>query len=99
LTAAGTSPAAALTIGPYSVMVLSQTPLNPALSITGTNRTGIINWPAAYAAWTLQSAANLAGNPAAWKAVPATQYQTNTPAISVTITQTGAGAFYRLSQN
>jgi len=99
LTATGTSPAAALTIGPYSVMVLSQTPLNPALSITGTNRTGIINWPAAYAAWTLQSAANLAGNPAAWKAVPATQYQTNTPAISVTITQTGAGAFYRLSQN
>ena len=96
--ATGANPAAALTLGAYSVQVLSPAPLAPALTVTLANRSKTIAWPVAYAGWTLQSATNLGGNAAGWTAVSPTLYQTNAGVISVTFTPAGANLFYRLQQ-
>ena len=94
------SAAANVTIGPYSVMVLSQTALHPTLSLgTGTNNVKAVSWPANYSHWTLQSTTNLAAGSASWTAIPAAQYQTNAAMISVNLTPTGRTAFYRLGEN
>lgn len=95
--ASGGSPSATLAIGPYSVLVLSQTPLMPTLSFTVTDNTRIVSWPANYSAWILQTATNL--EPPAWTAVPSSQYQTNGSIISVNVTPSGRNAFYRLYKN
>jgi len=92
---AGGSTSATITIGPYSALVLSQTPLNPTLTFAGTN----ISWPANYSNWTLQSTTNLTAKTPAWTTVPSSQYQTNATIISVTVTPAGQNVFYRLQEN
>jgi 1,4-alpha-glucan branching enzyme len=97
VTASGTSPSATLAIGPYSVLVFSQTPLMPTLSFGVTNNVKTISWPANYSAWILQSATNI--GPAAWPAVSSSQYQTNGSIISLNVTVTNRNTFYRLYKN
>lgn len=99
VTAAGSNPRAALAIGPYGVLVLSQTPVVPTLTFAVTNHTRTVSWPANYSAWTLESTTNLNGNPPAWVAVPLSQYQTNAAVISVSGTLSGGNVFYRLYKN
>jgi hypothetical protein len=99
VSATGAGSLVPLTIGPYSVMVFSQTPLNPALTFTFTNNTKIISWPVNYSDWTLQSTTNLNANPSSWTTVPASQYQTNASTISVTVTPANQNFFYRLQEN
>lgn len=99
VTVAGGSPSAALSIGPYSVLVLSQTPLTPTLSFTSATATTTVSWPANYSAWTLQSTTNLFGKPPPWIAVPSSQYQTNASVISMTATSSAGTVFYRLYEN
>ncbi len=95
VTATGGSATAAVTIAPYSLLVLSQTPLSPTLSFAVTNKTGILSWPVVYSGWTLETATNLNGTPG-WSAISTSAYQTNTAVISVSITPTNRSAFYRL---
>jgi len=88
-----------LTIGPYSALVLSQTPLTPALAFTVTNQTRLISWPASYSYWTLQSSTSLSPNASAWTTIPASQYQTNAAVIFVDVTPSAPNTFYRLQKN
>ena len=69
--------------------------MSPTLSFAVTNKTGILSWPAVYSGWTLETATNLNGTPG-WSAVSASAYQTNTAAISVSVTPSNRSAFYRL---
>jgi len=92
---AGVSSSATVTIGAYSVLVLSQTPLNPLLAFNAAN----ISWPENYSHWTLQSTTNLNGPASAWTTFPPSQYQTNGSVISVTATPTGQNVFYRLQES
>ena len=97
--AAGASPSGALAIGPYSVLVLSLSPLVPALSFGGNTNLHTISWPVSYAGWTLESATNLFGSVTPWSAVAASQYQTSAAVISVMVTSANPNAFYRLRNN
>ena len=99
IVAVGASASASVTIGPYSVLVLSETPPSPTLSFSVTNNTNTISWPANYSYWSLQSTTNLRANPLSWTAVSASQYQTNASVISVNVTPAGQSAFYRLRKN
>jgi 1,4-alpha-glucan branching enzyme len=93
------SPIAALTIGPYSVLVLSQTPLVPTLAFAFTGGLESVSWPAAYGGWTLQTTTNLFGGASAWTSVPAPQYQTNAGAIFLSVGPASQAAFFRLHKN
>jgi 1,4-alpha-glucan branching enzyme len=96
--ASGNPPTANLTVGPYSALVLSQTPdAPPQLTITQTNGSVIISWPSAYFDWVLATASSLAGNPV-WVAVPATEYQTNGSTTSIGVIQPPGSSFYRLQK-
>ena len=95
ITATGISATASVTIAPYSLLILSQTPPSPTLSLVVTNKTGIISWPVTYSGWTLETATNLNGA-TGWSAISASAYQTNTSAISVSVTPSNRIAFYRL---
>jgi 1,4-alpha-glucan branching enzyme len=97
-TAAG-SPIAAFTIGPYSVLVLSQTPLVPALTFVFNGGPESVSWPANYGAWTLQTTTNLFGGVSDWTTVPPSQYQTNAGAISLPVGPAGPAAFFRLHKD
>ena len=98
VTASGTPARANVTIGPYSVLILSQTPdAPPQLAITTTNGTLTLSWPSAYSAWGLAVSASLGGNPG-WSPVSSSQYETNASTISVSIPPAGAGSFYRLQK-
>src|SRR5207245_2462683 len=83
--AAGGNASANLTIGPYSIVVLSQTPVTPALSFIHTNGAPMVCWPANYSAWSLETATNVSAG-ASWSTVPASQYQTNGGFISASVT-------------
>jgi 1,4-alpha-glucan branching enzyme len=93
--AAGSTPVGRVTIAPYSVLILSQTPVPPPLTTTATGGGVIIAWPAGYAGWVLDTAPALAGSPA-WTPVPAAQYQSNSTSIFFTNTVSNNNNFYRL---
>lgn len=98
VTAVGTPARANVTLGPYSVLVLSQTPdAPPQLTIVPTNGALTVSWPLAYSAWGLAVSASLGGN-SAWIPVSSSQYETNASTISVNIATSGAGGFYRLQK-
>jgi hypothetical protein len=80
------------------VLVLSQTPPTPTLTVTLAKGTPTVSWPANYTGWILQSSTNLTGHPAPWSTVPSSQYQTNGSVVSVTVTASGQQVFYRLYQ-
>ncbi len=99
VTVTGSSPSAALAIGPYSVLVLSQTPVVPTLTFAVTNHAKTVSWPANYSAWTLESSTNVNGKSPAWTVVPLSLYQTNAAVISVSATSSVGNLFYRLYKN
>jgi len=96
VTAAGNPPKANITIGPYSALILSQTPVAaPQLTITATNGAVNLAWPVAYEGWILEASTKLAGSPA-WVEISPAQYQTNAASVFYSASPTGTNTFYRL---
>lgn len=96
--AGGAPVQASVAIGPYSALILSQTPdAPPQLSIAQSGGMATISWPSAYAAWALQTGTSLGGGPSSWTQIPANQYQTSGGTNSFTVPVATAGAsFYQL---
>lgn len=94
--AAGSPATAQVTIGPYSALVLSQTPgVPPQLTIIPTNGVVNISWPRSYFGWVLDASTSLVGNPA-WMQVPSTQYETNATSVFINANGSVGSTFYRL---
>ena len=74
VTASGASPQGNISIGPYSVLILSQISFPPQLAITSSNGLVTVSWPMAFSSWILKSSATPTGNPTSWTTVPAAQY-------------------------
>jgi len=94
--ASGTPATAGITIGPYSALILSQTP-PPTLTVSQTNGLVTVSWPLHASGWVLDTSPTLPGNPPPWASVPAAQCQTNASSIFSTFTSS-ANAVYRLRQ-
>ena len=98
VTASGSPASGLVTIGPYSVLILSQTPdVPPQLTIQSASGAVNIGWPSSYFEWVLAGNSALTGN-AGWVPVPGSQYQTNGSTISVTVPAPSGNAFYRLQR-
>jgi 1,4-alpha-glucan branching enzyme len=98
VTASGSPIKGNITIGPYSVLVLSQTPdVPPQVTINPGQSALNIGWPNAYSGWVLTASTSL-GATASWSQVPPSQYQTNPSNTFVTFAPTGATCFYRLQK-
>jgi 1,4-alpha-glucan branching enzyme len=96
VTASGDPAAGSIIIGPYSALILSQTPnAPPQLTILPTNGTVQISWPSTYLGWVLEASTSLTGNPA-WAQVPIAQYQTNAATVFINASLPGSTTFYRL---
>lgn len=93
--ASGSPATAGVTIGPYSVLVLSQTP-PPRLSVGQSNGVVAVSWTNSAAAWILETAAALTGPAASWSPVSTTQYQTNATSVFVPLPLQTVPTFYRL---
>jgi 1,4-alpha-glucan branching enzyme len=97
VTASASPPKANITIGPYSVLILSQTPdAPPQLTVTPTNNTVSISWPSSYFEWVLYESSSLIGN--SWTQVSTSLYQTNASATSISVTLPAGNNFYRLQK-
>jgi len=96
VTASGSSATANITIGPYSALILSQTPdAPPQLTTMPTNGAVNISWPGSYFGWVLDASTSLTGNPP-WVQVPTAQYQTNATTVFINASLSGSNTFYRL---
>lgn len=96
VTASGSPASGAVSVGPYSALVLSQTPpVRPQLAITQTNGVVNIAWPADYFGWLLNFAPSLSGTPR-WTAFPIAKYQTNAASVSVNVNPSASQAYYQL---
>jgi 1,4-alpha-glucan branching enzyme len=96
VTASGSPASASITIGPYSALILSQTPDTPPhLTITPTNGAVNISWPSSYFGWVLAASTSLTANPP-WVRVPNAQYQTNATTVFINASLSGSNTFYRL---
>ena len=97
VTASGNPATAQVTIGPYSALILSQTPPSPQLAIAQTNNVITVSWPINFSAWALDTTPTLAGSPPPWTPVPAAHYVTNLTTISGNATSSAGGSsFFRL---
>jgi len=98
VTASGSPASANISIGPYSALILSQTPdAPPQVTITPTNGAVNIGWPGSYSEWVLYQSTSLSRN-AAWVLVPSAQYQTTGSTISINVDPSGGSSFYRLQK-
>jgi 1,4-alpha-glucan branching enzyme len=98
VTASGNPATGNITIGPYSALILSQTPdAPPQLTIQAAAGGVSISWPSSYFEWVLYQSTSLTG-PAAWVEVPTAQYQTNASTTSITVAPSGGNSFYRLQK-
>jgi 1,4-alpha-glucan branching enzyme len=96
VTASGNPATASVAIGPYSALILSQTPeAPPNLAITFTNGAVNITWPNTYFGWVLESSTSLNGN-SSWTQIPLTRYQTNAANVFVNASPSSSSTFYRL---
>jgi 1,4-alpha-glucan branching enzyme len=94
VTASGSPATANITIGPYSAMILSQTPdAPPPLKITPTNGTVNIAWQSSYFGWDLDASTSLTGP---WEQVPTAQYQTNGTTLFINAIPSSGATFYKL---
>ena len=94
VTAAGSPATANITIGPYSALILSQTPdAPPQLTIMPTNGAVNISWPNSYFGWVLDAGASPTGP---WVQIPTAQYQTNATTFFFGATPSGGNTFYIL---
>lgn len=99
VTAGGNPAAASITIGPYSALILSQTPdAAPQLTIATTNGAVNISWPNTYSEWVLAASPTLAGSLTPWSQVSPSVYQTNATTIFVNASPSGGTTFYRLGK-
>ena len=97
VTAGGNPVQATVAIGPYSALILSQTPdALPQLTITPINGTVNVSWPGTYPEWVLDTTTSLNGNPPPWSQVPSGQYVTGATTTSVTVTPSSDSSFFRL---
>jgi len=97
VTAGGNPVQATVAIGPYSALILSQTPdAPPQLTITPNNGTVSVSWPGTYPEWVLDTTTDLGGSPTSWLQVPAGQYVTGSGITSVTVTPSSGNSFFRL---
>jgi 1,4-alpha-glucan branching enzyme len=97
VTAGGNPVQATVAIGPYSALILSQTPdAPPQLTITPINGTVNVSWPGTYPEWVLDTTTSLNGNPPPWSQVPSGQYVTGATTTSVTVTPSSDSSFFRL---
>lgn len=94
VTASGNPASGNVTIGPYSALILSQTPGVPTLSITRTNNGVRMSWPATPSIWLLESTPSLTGP--IWTPIPAAQYQTNGNTIFFNVNSPTGMVFYQL---
>jgi hypothetical protein len=95
--AGGNPVQATVAIGPYSALILSQTPdAPPQLTITSTDGTMNVSWPNTYSEWVLDTTTNLTGNPAPWTQIPVGQYVSGPTNITVKISQSADNSFFRL---
>jgi 1,4-alpha-glucan branching enzyme len=96
VTASGSPAKANVTIGPYSALIMSQTPdAPPQLTIVPTSGAVTISWPAGYSEWVLSTSPTANGP---WVQVPSAQYQTNGGTIYVNVTPPVGTSFYRLGK-
>jgi len=95
VTAQGANPTGALTIGPYSALILSQLPY-PQLTVSRADGVITVAWPTAFSGWVLEAAPSPATNPPAWVQFPAAQYSTNSTAVFVHVAASAGNGFYRL---
>ena len=95
VTAQGANPTGALTIGPYSALILSQLPY-PQLTVSRAGGVTTVAWPTAFSGWVLEAAPSPATNPPAWVQLPAAQYSTNSSAVFIHVTASAGDGFYRL---
>ena len=96
VTAQGANPTGAITIGPYSALVLSQLPYPPPLASSLAGGVLTVSWPAVYGGWVLEAAPSLATNPPAWVYIPVTQHLTNATSVFVNFAASAGNSFYRL---
>jgi len=89
------TPSGAVTIGPYSALILSQVPPAPPLNITQTNNAVILSWSNAPSGCLLYTSPALTGP---WSQVSSAQYQTNGTIIFVLVSSTNGNAFYQLEK-
>jgi 1,4-alpha-glucan branching enzyme len=97
VTAQGSPVTGSVTIGPYSALILSQTPpVPPQLTIGQTNGVLTLSWLNTYGWWVLDSSPVLTGNSTPWAQVPSTQFQTNAAAVFINPVASAGSVFYRL---
>ncbi len=98
VTAGGTPARGNVTIGPYSALILSQTPDSPPrLTVTQANNAVNVAWPVTYSEWILATNVSLTGS-GTWGEVPSSQYQTNATTISVSVPSSTGKTLYRLQR-
>jgi 1,4-alpha-glucan branching enzyme len=98
VTASGSPAKALITLGPYSALILSQTPdASPQLTITPTAGGVNVSWPGSYFEWGLSQSAS-PGQGSAWTEISPAQYQTNGSTVSVNVTPANGNSFYRLQK-
>lgn len=86
-----------VTIGPYSALILSQTPdVTPQLSVGATAGGLNIAWSSAYFEWVLATNNTLIGG--SWVPVTSSRYQTNGSVVFVNVAPSGGNCFYRLQK-
>jgi 1,4-alpha-glucan branching enzyme len=101
VTASGNPATASVSIGPYSALILSQTPDSPPqLTIAPTNGVVNISWPNTYPEWVLDISPTLFGSPPPWSEVLPSLYQTNATSIFINVSPSSSGdaVFYRLNK-
>jgi 1,4-alpha-glucan branching enzyme len=98
VTASGSNPAtASVAIGPYSALILSQTPdAPPQLTITPSGASVNISWPDTYFTWVLESSPTLAGP---WSPVPSGQYQSGANSLFISVPAPDGSTYYRLHKS
>ena len=97
VTVSGSPATASVAIGPYSALILSQTPdAPPQLTITPTNDAVNVSWPNTYSSWVLDESPTLSGNPLPWNQVSTAQYQTNDTSIFINVAAPSGTTLYRL---
>jgi 1,4-alpha-glucan branching enzyme len=95
VTAGGNPVQATIAIGPYSALILSQTPdAPPQLTIIPTDGALNVSWPSTYPEWALDTAANLTSG--SWTQVSTGQYVNDSTTTSVSITPSSGSSFFRL---
>ena len=95
--AGGNPVQATVAIGPYSALILSQTPdAPPQLTITTANGILNVSWRNTYSEWVLDTTTSLTGNPAPWTQIPVVQYVSGPANITVKIPTSADNSFFRL---